>query len=357
MRLVKILILILITMEASAQTVQQLPYKDYSAPYQMNIGSGILKTTDGSAYLEIGKSSGSTKGILIPRGNKDAVISPSPGLLFYDIPTSKIWWYTAGGWKSGSDDAGSATTVSNLYKTGDTVYYTVNGVTQWFTTGAGSSTTVNKFNNRTGNVMPQSGDYTWSMIGGKPTSVSYFSDAYTQAQINALLATKLAAGDTANISFRLDSLAAKLMTSPAVSGSFTFHDGLEKNSQNEVRAKFSAPIWNANKLQGFYVDPVAPGEGSFLGFDSTYGIWRAMKPGSVAAASNARTEAFVGTTNNTFTVSQTPLATSIEVYVNGQKIPKSYYSLTVNTVQINAASLGFSSDTGDRIEIKYQPNN
>ena len=78
---------------ASAQYVQPMGYKDYSFWGQVNIGNAGAKTTNGSAFLELGKASGSNKGFLLPRGSKTDVSSPATGLLFYDLSTNKVVVY------------------------------------------------------------------------------------------------------------------------------------------------------------------------------------------------------------------------------------------------------------------------
>lgn len=107
MRSVKLILPLLalfLTVLANAQIVSQMGYRDYSVYGQMNIGSGSLKVTTQSAFLEIGDSAHSRKGLLLPRGNKDSVLSPVRGLLFYDVPSSKLVVYD-NGWK----ESGGAT--------------------------------------------------------------------------------------------------------------------------------------------------------------------------------------------------------------------------------------------------------
>lgn len=69
---------------------------------------------------------------------------------------------------------------------------------------------------------------------------------------------------------------------------------------------------------------------------------------------NTYTEPFNGTTANAFTVSRPPIPASIAVYVNGVRLPRSVWTVTVNTVAINAALLTYSTTTADTIEIEYQ---
>lgn len=67
------------------------------------------------------------------------------------------------------------------------------------------------------------------------------------------------------------------------------------------------------------------------------------------------TEEFNGTTNRQFTVAKTPIASSVEVYVNGTKLWNTHYTLTVKKVKIKAG-LGWaqSTDISDIIKITYQ---
>jgi hypothetical protein len=102
MRLVKLtisLLFVLVNVHVYAQYVQPMGYKDYSFWDQANIGNNGAKLTHPSAYLELGKSNLSKKGLLLPRGNKDSVVNPAPGLIFYNIPDSSIYWFNAIAWK------------------------------------------------------------------------------------------------------------------------------------------------------------------------------------------------------------------------------------------------------------------
>src|SRR5215213_4359680 len=108
MRSLKILTLVTLSLffkSLQAQMLQPMNYKEYSFPWHVNIGGGINKVTDGSAYLELGKSAGSTKGFLPPRGNKASVVGPSTGLQFYDLGTGQPWWYNGTKWISWDNTA------------------------------------------------------------------------------------------------------------------------------------------------------------------------------------------------------------------------------------------------------------
>jgi len=91
-------------LSSSAQYVQPMRYDHYSIPQQVNIGSGVVRVTAPSAYLEIGPTSGATKGLLGPRltsTERDAISSPADGLLIYNTTTKKYQYYDGGSssWK------------------------------------------------------------------------------------------------------------------------------------------------------------------------------------------------------------------------------------------------------------------
>lgn len=103
MKSAKILVLFLIaSLYAVAQPqlnyVQQMGYRDYGVSGSMNIGSGKLKATAPSAYLELGDSAYSRKGLLFPRGNKDSVLNPVRGLVVFDIVSGTLQQYTGTAW-------------------------------------------------------------------------------------------------------------------------------------------------------------------------------------------------------------------------------------------------------------------
>lgn len=110
MKLIKVFLL-LVLLAAAAQLraqeviyVQPMGYRDYSFFGKANFGSGKYRLTAPSAFVEIGDSTNSRKGLLLPRGNKDSVLAPTRGLMFYDIPSGSIvvfngveWTYLNGG--------------------------------------------------------------------------------------------------------------------------------------------------------------------------------------------------------------------------------------------------------------------
>lgn len=101
MRGIKILVTVLLVFQVAsfAQTgpyVQPLPYRHYSLPFYINIGNGILKKTDTSAYLEIGPFNGGSKGFLPPRlTNSERANIPVPknGLQIFNKTTVQPEWY------------------------------------------------------------------------------------------------------------------------------------------------------------------------------------------------------------------------------------------------------------------------
>lgn len=75
-------------------------YKDYTFWDQVNIGNKGTKLTHPSAYLELGKPAGSNRGLLLPRGNKDSIVSPAYGLMIYNTPDNLVYWYNGTSWQN-----------------------------------------------------------------------------------------------------------------------------------------------------------------------------------------------------------------------------------------------------------------
>jgi hypothetical protein len=112
-KIILILVAIMATMESSAQYVQPMGYKDYSFWDQVNIGNRGAKTTNPAAYLEIGKRSGSTRGVLPPSGNRDSVIIKYRGLIFDDSVNNKLVRWNGSAW----EDLGAGSSDGNSYVT------------------------------------------------------------------------------------------------------------------------------------------------------------------------------------------------------------------------------------------------
>jgi hypothetical protein len=135
MRLLKLLLIVLaychIGTSAHCQYVQPMGYKDYSFWGDMNIGNNGAKLTNSSAYLELGKPSGSKKGLLLPRGNKDSVVLPTYGLLFWNNPDSALYYYNGAAWvniSSGGSGSGANNYPSTIDYTGDVFTMGRNGL-------------------------------------------------------------------------------------------------------------------------------------------------------------------------------------------------------------------------------------
>jgi hypothetical protein len=86
----------LATVTALAQSTS-MPYTDYSFRNQVNIG-GPQRNTSPSAFLELGAVNGSTRGLLLPRGNRFDVLSPVTGLLFYDVNDKLLYQFDGSVW-------------------------------------------------------------------------------------------------------------------------------------------------------------------------------------------------------------------------------------------------------------------
>lgn len=103
-RFILIGLALIAALTSSAQYVQPMRYDHYSVTQQMNVGSGVVRVTAPSAYLEIGPTSGGTKGLLGPRlstTERNAIPLPADGLLIYNTTTKKYQYYDGGSstWK------------------------------------------------------------------------------------------------------------------------------------------------------------------------------------------------------------------------------------------------------------------
>lgn len=133
MRSLKILILLLsitAAIKTNGQVVQTMGYDDYYFRKQVNIGKGTISPTNPAAYLEVGKRSGSIKGFLPPRGNKDSVTIKYIGLLFDDSTTNTLVRWNGSDWENlgaGAAD-GNSYLVSGNYAS-NTLTLVRNGMT------------------------------------------------------------------------------------------------------------------------------------------------------------------------------------------------------------------------------------
>lgn len=285
------LILFLIAFSATAQVYQKLPNR-----YQQR---GIW--VDSTFRVPFGDAP----------SLRDNIATSVPGALFYNIPDSGLYVYTG---------------------------------TQW----------IKLSSNLNFQAKLSSGNRRQYRLGND--SLSYFDqDVYAYGRQYFLpIDTTFTAAKISDFTAAVKALIPA--TSPGdTTASLTFQNGLQRVG-NTVVAKYSIPIWNANKIQDKFVDATQPKSGETLVYDSANNIlrWGPASATTSGASIPSYTEPFNGTTNNQFTVTRTPISSSIIVYVNGQKIPKSYYTLSVNTVQINAGLLTFTTDTNDKIEIVYQ---
>jgi hypothetical protein len=95
----------------------------------------------------------------------------------------------------------------------------------------------------------------------------------TLATISDLISGEgfLVGGDTVNLSYRIDTLS-NFLFSGGSAGSLIYNNGVERVG-NEVHALYLAPIWDANRIQGFYVDETTPCDQCTLIFDGSEGVY------------------------------------------------------------------------------------
>ena len=114
----------------SQQYVQPMRYYHYSFSNQVNIGVGPVRTTNASAYLEVGPTSGANKGFLPPRlttTQRNSISSPAAGLFIYNSTTGRYNFYNGIAWADISASSG----VDSLWRTPgvDSFYFLKNGTT------------------------------------------------------------------------------------------------------------------------------------------------------------------------------------------------------------------------------------
>lgn len=72
---------------------------------------------------------------------------------------------------------------------------------------------------------------------------------------------------------------------------------------------------------------------------------------------NYYTDYFTGSTNSFYSTVKTPIISTVNVFVNGVKIPQSTFTVQNKAVQINSSLLTYATDVGDKVEIIYQSVN
>ncbi len=129
----------------SAQYVQPMRYPHYSFTDQVNIGVGTARTTNASAYLEVGPTSGANKGFLPPRlttTQRNSISSPAAGLFIYNSTTGRYNFYNGIAWADISASSG----VDSLWRTPgvDSIFWLKNGITYKIkdSTGGGATPTL-----------------------------------------------------------------------------------------------------------------------------------------------------------------------------------------------------------------------
>jgi hypothetical protein len=126
-KLAIIMALTIVSMHALSQA-QSFGYKDYSFQNQVNIGGGLKNTTP-SAWLQIGPAAGgSTKGLLLPRGDRNQVTSPVMGLIFYDTVARKVYQFNGSIWVAiGSGGTASGNFIANQNDTAQSGTFWIDG--------------------------------------------------------------------------------------------------------------------------------------------------------------------------------------------------------------------------------------
>lgn len=282
MRLAKILIPALVTLvsvSCRAQYVQPMGYKDYSFWSQVNIGNLGAKLTHPSAYLELGKASGSNKALLLPRGNKDSVSSPAYGDVFYNISDSLPYFFNGSAWVAFSGGTGGSG--GNNYVTG--LSYSSNLFTL-SRSGLSNLTVTLPFSSKL-NIGDTTGKWIYDIYsrgdsvfykkGGLETFV--FSDS-------AIGGSWVPTARKLNINGIQQDLSADRSWGPFLVPAdtvwlhnqivntnitnLTFSGGLLRTGNSVIALKDNA-VWNAEKIQGFSVAATLPTNGQVLAYNTT----------------------------------------------------------------------------------------
>jgi hypothetical protein len=235
------IIAILLVVVASAQ-VTQMGGPDNTFPGRVNVGSGKLTQTDPSAYLEVGKPTGSNKGILFPRGIKEDIPSPAKGLIIFDIPSAKLWIYNGSSWELVGYNTFIAGTPS------DTLFYATR---YWVQQGKDSlNSLINlrvKYTDTASMLFP---------YVRKPLAMKYSDTA-------SMLIPYFKVGDTITLSARIDDrlktsdTAAMLAPVARKADSLSFQFPLFKIT-NKVYLNITDAWANAQKIQGKTFNPRQP---------------------------------------------------------------------------------------------------
>jgi len=291
--------------------VQQFGFSGgYSVLHNMNIGNGVAKATDPSAYLELGKATGSTKGFLGPRmttTQRDAIASPATGLIIYNTTTNKINYWNGTAWIEIATPAVTSNSIDSLRRTGLIVYGRKNGVfiPQFTLDSAGGGGTV--WGTITGTLSSQTDLQTAlnarvrvadsaAMLNNYLRSLGNLSPLFTTSSTshvgsfimtNASPYTVLGRGSGTGAYSFLSSLdsnwipglhtqsyydARYLQNIGGGGGALVFSTGLLQTGNNVVALK-DAAIWNAVSLQSHEMSSATPTNGQTIVFNSATNKW------------------------------------------------------------------------------------
>lgn len=316
-----VILLLFFSFVAAAQYVQPMGYKDYSFYGQGNIGKQGAAATHPSAYLELGNRTGSNKGFLPPgmtTAQRNAISNPGVGLLIFNDDTKKYNYYNGNAWTemgaAGALDFSNYYTTSqiNAFFSGSTpilgynkaswdssfVHALFDPLTRKLTFSLSGGGTLDvtipadsaaisgvlSFNERTGAVQPSDSDYTWSQIAQKPASKAAALGLYDVMTYEDTLSLsnrinqRVKYSDTAymlkNYMRKSDTLSINSRINKLISDSLVFKNGLKRNG-NEVDALYFTPMWNADRIQSFWVHPRQPLDSQVLMFkaDLGYAEW------------------------------------------------------------------------------------
>lgn len=188
-----------------------------------------------------------------------------------------------------------------------------------------------------------------SIVGTNPKSNPYLGTLFDQKQdaLPSGASTSYIGGDFAL--HNLDSLLSAhgwvnktdTVFTNVQSGSLdalTFGNGLYKTGNN-VYAHYEQPIWNANRIQNFFIEAnTHPGNGYFLMIDSAAGVARWARPDSVLGAGTTPTFQQVLTESN---------VNNVRAYFNSISDPANKYArIDSSTLYFSNGSVFTSINTG-----------